>query len=179
MLENHKSRQAIDLHAPINPFTVTSEALKLLFNLMLVESRKEPESSSASENFEQCLVPIIKILFTVPYFEPQPLVPPHSQAIHALMQFNYETIAKVWASQHEWTSTLYKDSDGYTFIATTLADLLDRAIHVLIPSGDPDADNVQQADSTLAPLLLVLVNLAEGDSNIKQTLAKLMLPREK
>lgn len=176
LLENPQSRGKINLHAPINPYTVTSEALKLLFNLMLVEIRK---SGAASVHFKACLPSIFKILFVVPYFEPQPLVPPHSQAIHALMQFNYETIAEVWTAQEDWTSTLCEEKDRFTFIATKLVDLLDRAVHVLIPTGDPDSEDTQQADATLAPLLLVIINLAEGDPNTRRSLAELMLPNEK
>ncbi|KAI9478700.1 MAG: guanine nucleotide exchange factor [Benjaminiella poitrasii] len=185
-LENPVSRQAIDQRDPINAFTVTSEALKLLFNLMLVKARKSNnatiDDSTASDGFKNCLVPIFHLLFGVPYAERQPLVPPHSQAIHALMQFPYTTIEQVWQSQAEWTSQLYDKKDdehGYKFIATTFVDILDRAIHALIPQGDPDHDDVQQVDSIIAPLLLVLVSLAEGNSVLKSIMARSMLPGDK
>lgn len=85
---------------------MTSEALKLLFNLLLVGSRTQASDTTGdsgdgkaatdegnsninktAEKFENCLVPIFHLIFHVPYAKPQPLVPPHSQAIHALMQY--------------------------------------------------------------------------------------------
>lgn len=174
-------RIQIDRNAPINPWTVTSEALKLLFNLLLVEARRE-DAMDTNQAFQQCLVPILRLIFRVPFAEPQPLVPPHAQAIHALMQFQYTTIAQVWSEQSQWTRQLYakqEDEHGYIYMANTLVNVLDKSIHVLIPSGDPDQDGNQSVDATIAPLLLVLVSLAEGDEAFKQTMIKQMLPREK
>lgn len=139
------------------------------------------EKSVTAEHFKDCLVPIFHLIFRVPSAEPQPLVPPHSQAIHALMQYPYTTISKVWKSQAAWIRESYATpEEGAVLIASTFVNLLDRAIRVLIPKGDPDHDHGgQSADSTLAPLLLVLVSLAEGDDKLKQAIAKLMLPNEK
>ncbi|KAF1797563.1 guanine nucleotide exchange factor [Mucor lusitanicus] len=181
LLEDPALRIQIDRNAPINPWTVTSEALKLLFNLLLVEARRE-DAMDTNQAFQQCLVPILRLIFRVPFAEPQPLVPPHAQAIHALMQFQYTTIAQVWSEQSQWTRQLYakqEDEHGYIYMANTLVNVLDKSIHVLIPSGDPDQDGNQSVDATIAPLLLVLVSLAEGDEAFKQTMIKQMLPREK
>ncbi|KAK4516659.1 uncharacterized protein ATC70_011636 [Mucor velutinosus] len=185
LLEDPALRIQSDQNAPINPWTVTSEALKLLFNLMMVEARSE-NAMDTSQAFKECLVPILRLIFHVPFAEPQPLVPPHAQAIHALMQFRYTAIAQVWSEQSQWTRQLYsKDGDndddahGYRYIANTLVDVLDKSIHVLIPSGDPDHDGSQSVDATIAPLLLVLLCLAEGDETFKQAMIKQMLPREK
>lgn len=184
----------IDKNSPINPLTVTSEALKLLFNLLLVDSRtrgggvrgeeEEEEGASGSSKeypqqpgvFEECLYPVFRLLFNVPFSEPQPLVPPHSQAIHALMQYPYETIARVW-SKTVWA----KQGEVCCIpIATTLVELLDRSVHTLIPHGDPDDVNgSEQVDAILSPLLLVLRALAEGDPLISQSIAKSLLPNEK
>lgn len=168
---------------PINPLTVTSEALKLLFNLLLVDSRAQPENTSTTpptQPFENCLVPVFHLLLKVPYSTPQPLVPPHSQAIHVLMQFPYPTIAKVWKSQSELFDSTIKQ-ETHTLIATTLVNLLDKAIHVLIPDGDPDNLNHSspQVDATLSPVLLVLRSLAEGDPLLSKEIAKYLLPNEK
>ncbi|OAD02845.1 hypothetical protein MUCCIDRAFT_155990, partial [Mucor lusitanicus CBS 277.49] len=98
------------------------------------------------------------------------------------MQFQYTTIAQVWSEQSQWTRQLYakqEDEHGYIYMANTLVNVLDKSIHVLIPSGDPDQDGNQSVDATIAPLLLVLVSLAEGDEAFKQTMIKQMLPREK
>ncbi|KAG1102010.1 hypothetical protein G6F42_017426 [Rhizopus arrhizus] len=182
-LEDPAARTTIDQTAPINPLTVTSEALKLLFNLMLVGARSE-DAIDTNQAFKECLAPILRLIFHVPFAEPQPLVPPHSQAIHALMQFQYTTIAQVWSEQSEWTRQLYSKEDaddehGYKYMANTLVSVLDQSIHVLIPSGDPDHDGSQSVDATIAPLLLVLVSLAEGNEASKKAMAKQMLPKEK
>ncbi|KAI7902845.1 guanine nucleotide exchange factor synembryn-domain-containing protein [Cokeromyces recurvatus] len=180
-LETPHFRQMIDPSVPINPLTVTSEALKLLFNLMLFDARQN-SNEIASEHFKNCLTPIFHLLFKTPYAKTQPLIPPHSQAIHALMQFSYTTIEEVWLAQSEWISQLYdkqKDEHGFQFIVNTLVDVLDRAIHALIPEGDPDQDGVQQIDSIIAPLLLVLTSLAEGNTLLKQLMVEAMLPNEK
>lgn len=210
ILEDTTKAKLIDQNVPINPLTVTSEALKLLFNLLLVDSRtrsaaaavtvanntatntedekhnnNNDDASSAArataESFESCLVPIFHLLFNVPYAEPQPLVPPHSQAIHVLMQYPYTNIVKVWKSQSDWTSHLYSTpEEGLAFIVTTLVGVLDRSIHTLIPKGDPDnTEGASQIDATLSPLLLVLRPLAEGDPQLAKALAKFMLPNEK
>lgn len=150
---------------------------------MLVGARSE-DAIDTNQAFKECLAPILRLIFHVPFTEPQPLVPPHSQAIHALMQFQYTTIAQVWSEQSEWTRQLYSKEDagdehGYKYMANTLVNVLDQSIHVLIPSGDPDHDGSQSVDATIAPLLLVLVSLAEGNEASKQALAKQMLPKEK
>ncbi len=186
-MEDSIKVKSVNQNTPINPFTVTSEALKLLFNLLLVSSRNEndnnynTEVNKTAENFENCLVPIFNLLFNVPYAEPQPLVPPHSQAIHVLMQYPYFIVAKIWKSQSDWISKLYDSAEeSHTFIATTLVSLLDRAIHVLIPKGDPDdISDSSQVDAIISPVLLVLRSLAEGDSFLSKAIAKLLLPNEK
>lgn len=175
----------INRNVPINPLTVTSEALKLLFNLLLVGTRTEADNAddninNTAENFENCLVPIFHLLFNVPFAEPQPLVPPHSQAIHALMQYPYVNVAKVWKSQSDWTSTLHNDDAAHNFVATTLVGFLDKAIHFLIPKGDPDEVNdANVVDAIISPVLLVLRTLAEGDHDLSKSIASLLLPNEK
>ncbi|CEP10032.1 hypothetical protein [Parasitella parasitica] len=180
-LEDPVLRLKIDRNAAINPLTVTSEALKLLFNLLLVGARSQ-EGTSTNQAFVECLVPIFRLIFLVPYPEPQPLVAPYSQAIHALMQFSFTTIAQVWSEQSSWTHSLFdRDADehGYKYMASTLVGVLDKSIHVLLPSGEPDQEGNESVDTAIAPLLLVLSTLAEGDLAFKHVTAKLMLPKEK
>ncbi|KAG1186627.1 hypothetical protein G6F36_006028 [Rhizopus arrhizus] len=177
-----KNSQPIDQNTLINPATVSSEALKLLFNLMLVVSRHQEDSLQTSTYFKNCLIPIFYILFEVPYAESQPMVPPHSQAIHALMQYPYETILSVWRSQIEWLDSLYKNLEEETdVVANTFMDMLDKSVHALIPSGNPDEDghmDHQQIDATLSPLLLVIRTLAEGSLPLRERWAVRMLPSE-
>lgn len=166
----------------INPTSTASEALKLLFNLMLVDSRYQDCNHKSAEYFKGCLVPIFYILFEVPLVEPQPMVPPHSQAVHALMQFTNEVITSTWKAQVEWLSrvcnTLEKES---VLVSNTFITLLDKSIHALIPSGNPDSDlpsDHQHVDATLSPLLLVIRNLTEGNALLREKMSERMLPSE-
>ncbi|KAI8644791.1 guanine nucleotide exchange factor [Parasitella parasitica] len=179
-LEDPALSLTIDRNAAINPLTVTSEALKLLFNLLLVGARSR-DGANTNYAFVECLAPILRLLFIVPYPEPQPLIAPYSQAIHALMQFSFTTIAQVWSEQSSWTNTLLDKDDehGYQYMASTLVDVLDKSIHALLPSGDPDQDGSESVDTAIAPLLLVLSLLAEGDQVFKRVMARSMLPNEK
>ncbi|KAI9251607.1 guanine nucleotide exchange factor [Sporodiniella umbellata] len=167
----------------INPSSTTCEALKLLFNVMLVDSRNRSCNNSSAEHFKGCLVPIFSILFEIPLADPQPMVPPHSQAVHALMQFPSETVASVWKSQKEWLSRMCNTPEKEcVLISDTFTTILDKSIHNLIPSGDPDYDtsnDSQQTDAILSPLLLVIRNLVEKNSALRKKMSKQMLPSEK
>jgi hypothetical protein len=165
----------IQSDSPINAVTVTGEALKLLFNLMLVESRMG--DSSVAEKFEACLVPIFHILYVVPAPEPLPLSPPHSHAVHALMQYPYEITSKMWKQQKEWTRTMYSTvEEGHEFITHVFIDFLDRSLRHLIPEGDPDNCSNAQVDAILSPLLLVIRNLADAEVSFRTIFASHMLP---
>lgn len=178
-----KQDKPLEQQTLINPVTVTSEALKLLFNLMLVDLRNQTDPQITAERFKQCLVPIFHILYEIPPAESQPMVPPHSQAIHALMQYPFSVIQEVWRSQTEWTSTLYDTlEEGVQRTANLFFNLLNKSVHALIPNGNPDDDALdhqyQQIDSILSPLLLVIRTLAEGNPALRECLAEKMLPSE-
>ncbi|RCH94799.1 hypothetical protein CU097_004743 [Rhizopus azygosporus] len=178
-----KQDKPLEQQTLINPVTVTSEALKLLFNLMLVDLRNQTDPQTTAERFKQCLVPIFHILYEIPPAESQPMVPPHSQAIHALMQYPFSVIQEVWRSQTEWTSTLYDTlEEGVQRTANLFFNLLNKSVHALIPNGNPDDDALdhqyQQIDSILSPLLLVIRTLAEGNPALRECLAEKMLPSE-
>ncbi|KAI8364414.1 guanine nucleotide exchange factor [Blakeslea trispora] len=176
--------KTIDRNSPINHWTVMSEALKLLFNLLLVDGRKEQKDTDQPDAplaLKTCLIPIYRMLFDVPFPEPQPLVPPHTQCFHALMQFPYDMSLEVWRSQKDWISQKYSTpEEGGHYVVGHIVDILDRALHALIPGGDPDQSNINhaQADAAVAPVLLVLANLIEGCPYVIPFLASKMLPRQ-
>ncbi|KAI9020797.1 guanine nucleotide exchange factor [Phycomyces nitens] len=161
--------------SPIHPMSVLSEALKLLFGLMLVDSRREKETddkeSSAGDTFKPCLGPIFDILFTLPCPEPLPLSPPLSHAVHCLMQFSFEAMEDYWKE--------HQKNGSAALVVETLVDVLSRSITYLIPNNEPDeVRDSTTVDATLSPLLLVLRTLAKGDPRLRQSLAVLLLPQE-
>ncbi|KAI8367184.1 guanine nucleotide exchange factor [Choanephora cucurbitarum] len=170
----------MDREGPINPSTVMSEALKLLFNLLLVDARSE-DQQDACVVFKQCLVPIYRMLFDIPFPKPQPLIPPHSQCFHAMMQFPYDISVEVWRSQKDWISQKYSTvEEGGRYVVNHFVDVLDQALHALLPSGDPDHNNVNhlQADAAVAPVLLVLANIIEACPYVIPFLSTRMLPSQ-
>ncbi|KAG0167452.1 hypothetical protein DFQ28_006074 [Apophysomyces sp. BC1034] len=179
-----KSKQPYDSKSPINPVSVVSEALKLLFNLMLVDSRNrsKEEASVSAEQFQGCLVPIFEILFLIPYPEPLPLSPPHSHAIHAMMQYPQAVMVPVWQAQPQLTSLYGSQDEGRELVLDLFIGALDRSVHYLIPNEDPDetASSVPEhhVDAILPPMILVLRNMAEAIPEMNKAMGELLLPRE-
>ncbi|KAI8994691.1 guanine nucleotide exchange factor [Pilobolus umbonatus] len=170
-------------NALITPVTIINEALKLLFNLMLVDSRsltkEDEENVVTAEKFRDCLMPIFHILVKIPFDTPQPLSPPHSHAIHALMQYPYSVVANVWESHSQDTESL----GSIESVADRLIQSLYHAIQYLIPTEDSDQPRQgtasQQVDAILSPLLLVLRAFAEGSEKLRSVMVDSMLPRER
>ncbi|KAL0080077.1 guanine nucleotide exchange factor [Phycomyces blakesleeanus] len=169
-------RSKLSSTSPIHPMSVLSEALKLLFSLMLVDSRRETKEtddkeSSAGDTFEPCLGPIFDILFTLPCPEPLPLAPPLSHAVHCLMQFSFEAVESYWKE--------HQKNGSPALVVETLVDVLSRSVIYLIPNNEPDeVKDSSTVDATLSPLLLVLRTLAKGDLRLRQSLSVLLLPQE-
>ncbi|KAI7864158.1 guanine nucleotide exchange factor [Spinellus fusiger] len=171
--------------SPIHPTSVLSEALKLLFNIMLVDGRTQSNlihestitaSVSIAEHFQECLGPIFDILLFFPCPQPLPLVPPLSHAIHALMQFPFAVIEAEWKKRAQMSPEQNHEPKR---IAETLVTLLDQSIRYLIPNNDPDQVNhASTIDATLSPLFLVLRSLAKGNQELKQLLVTMVLPQD-
>ncbi|KAF7725946.1 hypothetical protein EC973_009183 [Apophysomyces ossiformis] len=178
-----KSKQPYDSHLPINPVSVVSEALKLLFNLMLVDSRNRPkeETVTTAEYFSKCLVPIFEILFLIPYPEPLPLSPPHSHAIHAMMQYPISVMIPVWKGS-QLTSLYNSPEEGQELVLNHFVGALERSIHYLIPTEDPDEQSPSaqehHVDAILSPLILLLRNMAHELEGLRKGMAERLLPHK-
>ncbi|KAI8971647.1 guanine nucleotide exchange factor [Mycotypha africana] len=181
-IANEISRKQINRNTPINAYTVTSEALKLLFNILLTGAKAEECNEDYAKIFKGSLGSIFRLLTQVPFPEPQPLIPPHSQAIHSLMQFPYNIVAEKWSAQNEWAAGCYdmkEDKKDLSYLTEKLAGAFNCSIRSLIPSGLPDEDGNKQVDATLAPLILVFVSFADNNNKLKAGLSKHLLPSDK
>ncbi|KAI9489414.1 guanine nucleotide exchange factor [Zychaea mexicana] len=173
----------------INNASVTNEALKLLFNLMLVDLRahvgEEEGAEEVGMKFICCLPPMLDITFNMPLAQPMPLVPPYTHALHALMQYPYSVMAKAWYSYDQVKCHHTTPEGGREMVSHRLCDMLDGALAYLIPSGDPDdLESVTTAsglniDASLSPLILVIRVIACGEPGFVEYFKKRMLPSEK
>ncbi|KAI8146754.1 guanine nucleotide exchange factor synembryn-domain-containing protein [Fennellomyces sp. T-0311] len=169
--------------APINANSVVNEALKLLFNLMLVDIRTSNDEETVGKRFSCCLPPIYDITFNMPLVEPMPLVPPFTHAIHALMQYPYSAMSDGWYHYPKVTCHHTTPEGGREVVSHRLCDILEKALAYLIPSGDPDdleATTVTglNVDATLSPVLLVIRVIAMGEPGFVEYFKKHMLPSD-
>lgn len=182
--------------APINPVSVVNEALKMLFNMILAYGRQQqqqqeegstsPSPITAPEYFRKCLLPILEIIFLIPPPQPLPLSPPHSHAIHALMQYPCPVIIEIW---REYKNDIFQSPDltaeqGRLFVANKMTELLQDSLMYLIPNEDPDEQappdrQHYNIDAVLSPIILVIRNLAHGDPNLRPLIAHNLLPQER
>ena len=169
--------------APINAKSVSSEALKLLFNLMLVDLRATNDEEAVGKRFGCCLPSIFDLMFNLPLAEPMPLVPPCSHAVHALMQYPYSAMMEAWYKYPPVTRLHETRAHGRDIIAHRLSDMLLNSLAYLIPSGDPDDletnfVNGVNVDATLSPLLLVIRVIAMGEPAFVEYFRRHMLPSD-
>ncbi|CAO3596254.1 unnamed protein product [Absidia cylindrospora] len=184
-----KNNKSIDPCAPINPINVVNETLKLLFNMILGHGRQQQHQQeptiTAPEYFRKCLLPILEIIFLIPPPQPLPLSPPHSHAIHALMQYPCSVIVQIW---REYKNEIFQSPDltaeqGRVFVATKMTELLQNSLMYLIPNDEPDElpppdRQHYNIDAILSPLILVIRNLAHGDPNLRPLIADNLLPQQ-
>ncbi|KAI8344103.1 guanine nucleotide exchange factor [Chlamydoabsidia padenii] len=189
-----KQDKTIDMAAPINPVSVVNEALKMLFNMILAYGRQQQQEGStdttttpitAPDYFRQCLIPILDIIFLIPPPQPLPISPPHSHAIHALMQYPCSVIVDIW---REHKNDIFQSPDltveqGRAFVAKKMTELLQDSLMYLIPDEDPDEQappdrQHYNIDAILSPIILVIRNLAHGDPNLRPLIANNLLPQQ-
>ncbi|CAO3631105.1 unnamed protein product [Cunninghamella blakesleeana] len=196
-----KEKDQLDISKPINPVSVVNETLKMLFNMILAyergqqekEQEKEEKEQSSSfitseltgpEYFNLCLLPIFKIIFQIPPPKPLPLSPPHSHAIHSLMQYPYSVVVQVWRDHKDRVfGPNTSVEEGRAFVGKKMVQLLQESFDYLLPNEDPDdipLENKQHynIDAILSPIILVIRNLAHGDLNLRPLIAKILLPQE-
>lgn len=174
----------IDTRSPINLNSVVSEALKLLFNLMLVGIRgqgtEDPEKQqSVSEYFSKCLYPMYDYMFNVPLSEPLPLSPPMTHAINAFMQYTFAVTTRMWRSCAEVASLCPTIQEGRVIVVNRALTVLDKSISYLLPDDtdepNPEALNVN-IDATLPPLLLIIRTAAASEEEYLKLYREKLLP---
>ncbi|KAG9322573.1 hypothetical protein KVV02_001366 [Mortierella alpina] len=159
---------------------VLSEALKYLFNLMIVDPKierdaeanfSEKEKTEATgKRFQSLLPTIVSILITIPPPSPNPLEPPHSHAIHVLLNFPISTSA-----------LLVTRSQQATLLSVLLQILDDTLRHSLNTDEEASTDglsNGTELDEIVPPLVLVLTNIASAGGEGRAALKARMLPED-
>ncbi|CAI2168109.1 4425_t:CDS:10 [Funneliformis geosporum] len=104
---NSSSREDIN-SLPITRVMVLNEQLKLLFNLMMNDPKIERDndlqekgkSVDCPSKFEKLLLPVLKILLKISRSMQIPLSPPHSHAIHALLNFPIEPYKSICKNEN-------------------------------------------------------------------------------
>ncbi|KAF9290029.1 hypothetical protein BGZ68_008110 [Mortierella alpina] len=143
---------------------VLSEALKYLFNLMIVDPKIERE---AEANFSEKE----KAEATGKRFQsPNPLEPPHSHAIHVLLNFPISTSA-----------LLVTRSQQATLLSVLLQILDDTLRHSLNTDEEASTDglsNGTELDEIVPPLVIVLTNIASAGGEGRAALKARMLPED-
>ncbi|KFH66935.1 hypothetical protein MVEG_07460 [Podila verticillata NRRL 6337] len=157
---------------------VLSEALKYLFNLMIVDPKcarssdaglTEAEKAEATgKRFQSLLPTIVSILTTIPPSIPNPLEPPHSHAIHVLLNFPIST------------SALLVTRSQQASLLTVLMQILDDTLRYSL-STDEEAStdgmsNGTELDEIVPPLVIVLTNIASAGGEAKAALKARLLP---
>lgn len=157
---------------------VLSEALKYLFNLMIVDPKcarssdaglTEAEKAEATgKRFQSLLPTIVSILTTIPPSTPTPLEPPHSHAIHVLLNFPIST------------SALLVTRSQQASLLTVLMQILDDTLRYSL-STDEEAStdgmsNGTELDEIVPPLVIVLTNIASAGGEAKAALKARLLP---
>lgn len=149
----------------------TTEALKLFFNLALVmtseadnEPSEEVKQKEFAAQFKDSIKSILRLVQFIPLSTPNTLSSPLLNAIHALLHVPYS---------EDWSSG----------VISNLKEALTLAVPELV-GDDSSEENFErlranQADNTLAPLLLVLRRAAAMDADSRNFLAETLLPSEK
>lgn len=147
-----------------------TEALKLFFNLALVETSKvdadrseEDLQKSFATKFEACISSILNLIKGISLSATNPLSSPLLNAVHALLHVPYSS---------SW------DRD----VVTKLTEALILAVPDLV--GDEEEENFdrlreEQVDDTIAPVLLVLRKAAANDKVSREYLSQTLLPSER
>ncbi|KAF9303183.1 hypothetical protein BGZ74_004216 [Mortierella antarctica] len=157
---------------------VLSEALKYLFNLMIVDPRcvrssdaglTEAERTEATgKRFQSLLPTTVSILTTIPPSTPNPLEPPHSHAIHVLLNFPISTSALL-VTRSQQASLL-------TVLMQILDDTLRYSLNTDEEASTDGMSNGTELDEIVPPLVIVLTNIASAGGEAKAALKARLLP---
>ncbi|CAG8513711.1 14176_t:CDS:2 [Acaulospora morrowiae] len=171
------SRTPVTETSPITKAMVLNEQLKFLFNVMInypkVERDGRLNEIQNSSKFEKLLQPVIDVVLKIPPPSPLPLGPPHSHAIHALLNFPVAPHKKIWFPPE-------KKSQQYELL-DQLLEILKSMIFTAI-QGDPDSNIDRNSkygvdfDEVITPLVALLKKLAEEDELAKTMERNRLLP---
>ncbi|CAG8813470.1 32517_t:CDS:2, partial [Racocetra persica] len=164
--------------SPINRVTLLSEQLKFLFNLMHYDPKIVREGKGKGQEppskFEKLLPVIINIITEIPPPSPLPLGPPHSHAIHALLNFPVAPYKSIWFPPEQKTQQ-------YALLDKFLETL--KIMIFIAVKGDPDAniENGQKKygvnfDEVIPPLVVLIRKLAEEDELARTITRNRLLP---
>ncbi|CAG8458046.1 24565_t:CDS:2 [Dentiscutata erythropus] len=164
---------------PITRVTLLNEQLKFLFNLMhyyskIVLEEGQGKNQELSSKFEKLLPVIIKVITELPPPSPLPLGPPHSHAIHALLNFPVAPYKSIWFPP-EQKSQQFALLDKFLEILKTMV--------LIAVDGDPDIiiENGQNKygvnfDEVVTPLVALIRKLAEEDELARTIARSRLLP---
>ncbi|KAG9285153.1 hypothetical protein G9A89_004368 [Geosiphon pyriformis] len=167
---------SLDPPSPFSRKMILSEQLKLLFNLMLYDSQLSLEEMGKNLDldfkFETLLEPVLRIITHIPPPSPLPLAPPHSHAIHALLNFPVEPYKSMWFPPEK--------NDEQYILLDFLIETLDSMIYLADKSEsdevpEPESNKSVDFDEVITPLAALLKKLAE-DGTVKLKLRSRLLP---
>ncbi|KAF9180601.1 hypothetical protein BGZ51_006081 [Haplosporangium sp. Z 767] len=157
---------------------VLSEALKYLFNLMIVDPKVErsaetgytdkEKQQATGQRFQSLLPTIVSILITIPPPSPNPLEPPHSHAIHVLLNFPISTSALL--------VTRSQQAELLNVLLQILDDTLKHSLNTDEEASTDGLSNGTELDEIVPPLIIVLTNIASAGGEGKAALKARMLP---
>ncbi|CAI2168710.1 5134_t:CDS:2, partial [Funneliformis geosporum] len=178
---NSSSREDIN-SLPITRVMVLNEQLKLLFNLMMNDPKIERDndlqekgkSVDCPSKFEKLLLPVLKILLKISRSMQIPLSPPHSHAIHALLNFPIEPYKSIWFPPSSEKKEQY-------VICYNLIDMLRSMIYTVVKNDHDEIiskneNNLDCFDEIITPLVVLIKKLADEDDNAKILIGRELLP---
>ncbi|KAG0315901.1 hypothetical protein BGZ99_007174 [Dissophora globulifera] len=157
---------------------VLSEALKYLFNLMIVDPKierseeahftREERTLATAKRFQSLLPTIVSILTTIPPSSPDPLQPPHSHAIHVLLNFPISTSALL--------VTRSQQAILLDVLTQILNDTLKHSLNTDDEASTDGLSNGTELDEIVPPLVIVLTNIASAGGEGRAALKAKLLP---
>ncbi|KAG0297923.1 hypothetical protein BGZ98_000377 [Dissophora globulifera] len=157
---------------------VLSEALKYLFNLMIVDTKierseeahftREERTLATAKRFQSLLPTIVSILTTIPPSSPDPLQPPHSHAIHVLLNFPISTSALL--------VTRSQQAILLDVLTQILNDTLKHSLNTDDEASTDGLSNGTELDEIVPPLVIVLTNIASAGGEGRAALKAKLLP---
>ncbi|KAF9577432.1 hypothetical protein BGW38_007360, partial [Lunasporangiospora selenospora] len=157
---------------------VLSEALKYLFNLMVVDPKcdrpneenfsEEKKTEATTKRFQSLLPTIVSILISIPPTPTNPLEPPHSHAIHVLLNYPV-SVSALLVTRSQQESLL-------NVLCQILDDTLKYSLNTDDEASDAGLSNGTELDEIVPPLVIVLTNIASTGGEARAALKARLLP---